>query len=62
MTGGGGTVTVAGLTEGGIQVLAFTGQAPVIPIAGLTILMAGLAMVAVTLSRRMTLKWKHVKK
>ncbi len=62
VTGGGGTVTVAGLTEGGIQVLAFTGQAPVIPIAGLTILMAGLAMVAVTLSRRMTLKWKHVKK
>jgi hypothetical protein len=56
-----GVVTVAALTEG-IQVLAFTGQDPIIPIAGLTALIAGLAMVVITFSRRQTLKWKHVKR
>ena len=69
-TEGTGLIEVAGLTEvaglaegtaGGIQVLAFTGQDPIIPIAGLAALMAGLAMVAITLSKRQALKWKHAK-
>jgi uncharacterized surface anchored protein len=61
VTGGGTpTITVAGLTEG-VQVLAFTGQDPIISIAGLAAVMAGLAMVVVTLLKRQTLKWKHVK-
>ena len=49
-----------GLTEG-VQVLAFTGQVPIVPIAGLAAVMAGLAMVAITLSKRQALKWKHAK-
>jgi uncharacterized surface anchored protein len=59
VTGGGTpTVTVAGITES-VQVLAFTGQDPIIPIAGLAAVIAGLAMVIVTFSRRMAPKWKH---
>jgi hypothetical protein len=50
-TGGGGTVTIAGLTEG-IQVLAFTGIDPIIPISGGSALIAGIAMLVVTLRRR----------
>jgi hypothetical protein len=49
---------VAALTES-VQVLAFTGQDPIIPIAGLAAVIAGLAMVIVTFSRRMASKWKH---
>ena len=49
--GGGGTLTVAGLTEG-IQVLAFTGMDPIIPIAGGSAVIAGLAMFLATLRRR----------
>jgi hypothetical protein len=59
VTGGGTpTVTVAGITES-VQVLAFTGQDPIIPIAGLAAVIAGLAMVIVTFSRRKASKWKH---
>ena len=60
VTSTGGAVAVAALTEG-VQVLAFTGQGPIMPIAGLTAVMAGLAMVAITLLKRQTLKWKHAK-
>jgi hypothetical protein len=50
-TGGGRTVTVAGITEG-IQVLAFTGIDPIIPIAGGSAVIAGLAILLATLRRR----------
>ncbi|MCL5072515.1 MAG: SpaA isopeptide-forming pilin-related protein [Actinobacteria bacterium] len=50
--GGGGTITVAGLTEGTIQVLAFTGMDPIIPISGGSAVIAGLAMILATLRRR----------
>ena len=52
--GGGGppTLTVAGLTEGTIQVLAFTGMDPIIPISGGSAVIAGLAMLLATLRRR----------
>jgi len=46
------TVTVAGLTEGSIQVLAFTGVDPIIPISGGSVIIAGLAMLLATLRRR----------
>ena len=49
------TVTVAGLTEG-IQVLAFTGIDPIIPIAGGSAVIAGLAMFLATLRRRVSRK------
>jgi hypothetical protein len=50
-TGGGGNVTVAGLTEG-VQVLAFTGIDPVLPISGGTAIAGGLAMLLATTLRR----------
>jgi hypothetical protein len=50
-TGGGGTVTVGGITEG-IQVLAFTGVDPIIPIAGGSAVIVGLAILLSTLRRR----------
>jgi hypothetical protein len=53
--GGTTTITVAGLTEGGIQVLAFTGIDPIIPIAGGSALMAGIAMLIASLIRRRSL-------
>ena len=49
------TLTVAGLTEG-IQVLAFTGIDPIIPIAGGSAVIAGLAMLLATLRRRVSRK------
>ena len=55
-TGGGtvGTVTVAGLTTppGVIQVLAFTGMDPIIPISGGSAVIGGLAMILATLRRK----------
>jgi uncharacterized surface anchored protein len=53
--GGGGTVTVSGITEG-IQVLAFTGIDPIIPIAGGSAIIAGLAILLATLRRRANAK------
>jgi hypothetical protein len=61
ITATGGTVAVAALTEG-VQVLAFTGQDPIISIAGLAAVMAGLAMLIVTLSRKYSLKLQKAKK
>ena len=55
-TGGGGTLTVAGLTEGTLQVLAFTGVDPIIPIAGGSSVIAGLAILLATLRRRVNKK------
>ena len=54
-TGGGGVLGVAGPTEG-IQVLAFTGMDPIIPIAGGSAVIAGLAMLLATLRRRVNKK------
>jgi hypothetical protein len=51
-TPGGGGGAVAGLTGGTLQVLAFTGIDPNIPIAGGSAVIAGLAMLIVTLRRR----------
>jgi hypothetical protein len=46
-----GTITVAGLTEG-IQVLAFTGLDPIIPISGAGALMGGLGLLIASLKTR----------
>ena len=58
--GGGGTttLTVAGLTEGTIQVLAFTGLNPIIPIAGMGTVLIGFGLFIVSLKKRAA--WKHV--
>ena len=56
--GGGGTVTVAGITEGSLQVLAFTGVDPIIPISGVSILIAGITALAVSLRRKRIIKSK----
>ena len=55
--GGGGTVTVAGLTEGTIGVLAFTGLNPVIPITGMGTVLIGFGLFIVSLKKRVA--WKH---
>ena len=55
--GGGGTVTVAGLTEGTIGVLAFTGLNPVIPITGMGTVLIGFGLFIVSLKKRAA--WKH---
>ena len=60
-TGGGGTITVAGLTEG-LQVLAFTGIDPIIPISGGSALVAGLAMLVASLRRRNLRNWRNTNK
>jgi hypothetical protein len=64
--GGGGAaaaITVAGLTEGGgIQVLAFTGITPIIPVSGGAAIIAGLAMLVATLLRRNSRKLSLAKK
>jgi hypothetical protein len=61
------TITVAGITTPGItpgiiQVLAFTGMDPIIPISGGSAVMGGLAMLLATLRKRQEKKWKHAKK
>jgi hypothetical protein len=43
-------------------VLAFTGQDPIVSIAGLAAILAGLAMLIVTLSRKYALKLQNAKK
>lgn len=48
------TIAVAGLTEGTIQVLAFTGIDPIIPIAGGSAIVTGLAIILATLRRRVS--------
>ena len=61
-TGDGGTTTliVAGLTEGTIQVLAFTGMDPIIPIAGMGTVLIGFGLFIASLKKRVA--WKHVAK
>ncbi len=55
-------ITVAGITEGGIQVLAFTGIDPIIPVSGGSALVAGLAMLMASIRRRNLNKWSHSQK
>ena len=54
--GGTTTLTVAGLTAGTLQVLAFTGIDPIIPISGGSAVIAGIAMLLATLRRRVNRK------
>ncbi len=54
-------MTVAGLTTPGvIQVLAFTGMDPIIPIAGIGTVLIGFGLFIVSLKKRVA--WKHVAK
>ena len=51
-----GGVAVAALTTGGIQVLAFTGISPVISISGFSTIAGGLALVAMSLLKKIRRK------
>ena len=55
-------LTVAGITEGTIQVLAFTGMDPIIPISGGSAVIAGLAILIASLRRRHLENLKHENK
>ena len=57
-----GTQTAAALTTPGvIQVLAFTGMDPIIPISGGSAVIAGLALLIASLRRRNLKNWKYGK-